>query len=62
MFLAHRFPRIRAMTAEQLYLKLSEDDVEPDLEEALLETSWTEPEALDVASRVGALLKAHLSL
>jgi len=42
LFLAHRFPRIRAMTSEQLYLTLSTDDIEHELEEILLETSWTD--------------------
>jgi hypothetical protein len=56
-FLSHRFPRIRAVTAEQLYLKLSEDDVDPDLEEVLLETSWTDDGAVDAATRVTSLLR-----
>ena len=59
-FLTHRFPRIRAVTAEQLYLKLSEDDVEPDLEEALLETSWTDEGVTDEAAKVTALLRTTL--
>lgn len=50
------------MTAEQLYLKLSEDDVDPELEEALLETSWTEAEAVDEAVRISGLLKTQLCL
>jgi hypothetical protein len=59
-FLTHRFPRIRAVTAEQLYLKLSEDDVDPDLEEALLETSWTDEGVTDEAAKVTALLRTTL--
>jgi hypothetical protein len=59
--LAHRFPRIRAVTAEQLYLKLSEDDVEPDLEEVLLETEWTNEEAPEAAAKAISLLKAFLA-
>ena len=62
LFLSHRFPRIRAMTAEQLYLKLSEDDVEPDLEESLLETNWTDAVAMEEAGRVVALLRTTLCL
>lgn len=59
-FLTHRFPRIRAVTAEQLYLKLSEDDVDPDLEEVLLETSWTDEGVADEAAKVTALLRTTL--
>jgi len=59
-FLTHRFPRIRAVTAEQLYLKLSEDDVDPDLEEVLLETSWTDEGVADEAAKVIALLRTTL--
>ena len=51
---------MRAVTAEQLYLKLSEDDVEPDLEEALLETSWTDEGVTDEAAKVTALLRTTL--
>ena len=48
------------MTAEQLYLKLSEDDVDPDLEEVLLETSWTDEGVADEAAKVTALLRTTL--
>ena len=57
-FLTHRFPRIRAVAAEQLYLKLSEDDVDPDLEDILLETSWTDDGLAEQAARVTTLLRA----
>lgn len=50
------------MTAEQLYLKLSEDDVDPDLEEALLETNWTDTTATDEAGRVAGLLRSTCCL
>lgn len=50
------------MTAEQLYLTLSEDDVDPDLEEALLETNWTDASATDEAGRVATLLRSTFSL
>ena len=36
--------QIRAMTAEALYLRASEiveDEIDPDLEETLVETDWT---------------------
>lgn len=45
------------MTAEQLYLQLSEDDVDPDLEDVLLETSWTDEGVADEAAKVTALLR-----
>jgi hypothetical protein len=48
------------MTAEQLYLRLSEDDVDPDLEEDLLETSWTEEGIAYEAAKVTALLRTTL--
>jgi hypothetical protein len=48
------------MTTEQLYLKLSEDDVESDLEVVLLETSWTEEGIADEAAKVTALLRTTL--
>ncbi|KAL7418710.1 hypothetical protein Q5752_006393 [Cryptotrichosporon argae] len=59
LFLAHRFPRIRTMTAEALYLVLAEadDDVAPALEEVLLETAWTD-DVGDAPDRVVALLRA----
>lgn len=50
------------MTAEELYLKLSEDDMEPDLEEALLETNWTEAAATEEAKRVVGLLRTTCNL
>lgn len=62
LFLSHRFPRMRAITAEQLYLKLSEDDVEPELEELLLETSWTDSDAAEQAGPVARLLRENFSL
>jgi hypothetical protein len=42
-------------------LKLSEDDVEPDLEEVLLETEWTNEEAPEAAAKAISLLKASLA-
>lgn len=47
------------MTAEHLYLTLSagEDDLDPDLEELLLETSWTEESAGTQADRVIDLIR-----
>lgn len=60
-FLTHRFPRIRAVTAEQLYLKLSEDDVDPDLEEVLLETAWTDDGVNEEVTKVTALLRSTLA-
>jgi hypothetical protein len=39
-YLNHRFPRIRAVASEHIYLVLSEDEVEEKLESVLLETEW----------------------
>ncbi|KAG8910157.1 hypothetical protein FRC01_006494, partial [Tulasnella sp. 417] len=46
-FLKHRFPKIRSATGEALYLALQGMDVEFDdeVEEALLQTTWTGNEA-----------------
>lgn len=63
-FLGHRFPRIRAATAEAVYLALSEgekaDEMDPELEEALLETSWTQEVEAGVGARVAELVKLHV--
>ncbi|OCF31205.1 cofactor D [Kwoniella heveanensis BCC8398] len=43
IFLGHRFPRIRALASEEVYLALSatvEDELPEELEETLLETDW----------------------
>lgn len=58
-FLSHRFPRIRAQTAEAIYLHLSEvsDELDPELEELLLETAWTEDEGLEAAEKAVGLLR-----
>lgn len=46
-FLKHRFPKVRSTTAEALYLALQGMDAEFDdeVEEALLQTTWTGNEA-----------------
>ncbi|WVO16748.1 hypothetical protein L204_104432 [Cryptococcus depauperatus] len=45
LFLAHRFPRIRAMASEEIYLTLSgmDEEMEEELEDTLLETDWASP-------------------
>ncbi|BEJ12462.1 hypothetical protein CspHIS471_0209220 [Cutaneotrichosporon sp. HIS471] len=61
-FLAHRFPRIRAATAESLYLALQEEgDVEPELEEILLETSWAVEANTVLATHVAELVGVHVA-
>lgn len=63
-FLGHRFPRIRSASAEALYLALSEgergDEMDPELEEALLETCWTD-EVGDVPAKVAELVSVHVA-
>jgi len=49
------------MTAEQLYLQVSEDDIDPDLEEVLLETSWTGDGSAVEAARVTVLLRTNFA-
>ncbi|WVQ80901.1 hypothetical protein IAT38_003008 [Cryptococcus sp. DSM 104549] len=60
LFLAHRFPRIRAMSSEEIYLTLSglEDEVDEELEEVLLETEWVGTGAEEAAGKVVELLGA----
>ncbi|WWC85834.1 uncharacterized protein L201_000701 [Kwoniella dendrophila CBS 6074] len=43
LFLGHRFPRIRAISSEELYLTLSstDDEISDELEEILTEAEWT---------------------
>lgn len=65
IILSHRFPRIRAMCAEQLYLALSEaieDEMNPRLEEDLLETEWTGDGALEKAEGVAGLVAEQLAI
>lgn len=47
------------MTAEAIYLRLSDmhDEVEPELEEALLETDWTGEVGKEDAERVVMLMR-----
>jgi len=55
--------QIRAMTSEQLYVTLSaiEDDLMPELEQVLLETSWTDESVGDKeAGRIVELLRQQL--
>nr|XP_019014520.1 uncharacterized protein I206_00602 [Kwoniella pini CBS 10737]OCF53301.1 hypothetical protein I206_00602 [Kwoniella pini CBS 10737] len=49
LFIGHKFPRIRAISSEELYLVISSNDIDvPDeLEEILLETEWTSNEFND---------------
>lgn len=61
---ADPWPQTRAMTAEHLYLTLSaiEDEMEPDLEDVLLETSWTDEGVGEAeAERVIRKLASHQS-
>lgn len=64
-FLGHRFPRIRSASAETLYLALSEgergDEMDPELEETLLETCWTDEVPADTPARVAEFVKIHVA-
>ncbi|WVF65933.1 hypothetical protein IAT40_000671 [Kwoniella sp. CBS 6097] len=54
-FLGHRFPRIRALASEEIYLALSstvEDELPEELEEALLETDWVGQQYADAVETV----------
>ncbi|OXB38247.1 hypothetical protein LQV05_006482 [Cryptococcus neoformans] len=61
LFLAHRFPRIRAMASEEIYLALSEldDDMGDELEQVLLETDWVGSGVEGQAERVVQLLQGR---
>jgi len=61
--LAHRFPRIRAMTAEAVYLFLSIelDELDPELEECLLETAWAQEEGVARAPEAVEMLRTALN-
>jgi hypothetical protein len=60
-FLGHRFPRIRSITSEAIYLHLSElDEIDPQLEELLLETSWAEEEGIERAPQVAEMLRSMI--
>lgn len=54
--------QIRSMCAEQLYLALSEiqDELDPELEELLLETTWTDEGVSDKAGQVVGFIKRDL--
>ncbi|ORX34799.1 armadillo-type protein [Kockovaella imperatae] len=61
--LSHRFPRVRSLTAEKLYLALTEDgdDVDPELEDLLLGVAWaTEDVDEDRLKMVSDLLYQQL--
>ncbi|CAK9785549.1 ARM repeat-containing protein [Cutaneotrichosporon oleaginosum] len=61
-FLAHRFPRIRAAAAESTYLALEEEgELDPELEEMLLETNWAEEADAEAAGRVAELVRDCIS-
>ncbi|WVQ76181.1 hypothetical protein IAR50_005840 [Cryptococcus sp. DSM 104548] len=65
LYLNHRFPRIRAITSEELYLALSQvedaDDMDEELEEILLETEWVATDAgedgVDLGERAGRVVE-----
>ncbi|KIR54961.1 cofactor D [Cryptococcus gattii Ru294] len=61
LFLAHRFPRIRAMASEEIYLALSEvnDDMDEELEQVLLEVDWVGSGVEQQAERVARLLQGR---
>ncbi|WVQ93564.1 hypothetical protein IAU59_000639 [Kwoniella sp. CBS 9459] len=57
-FLGHRFPRIRALASEEIYLALSssvEDELPEELEETLLETDWV---GQDYSDAVGTVIQS----
>ncbi|WWD08947.1 hypothetical protein V865_007062 [Kwoniella europaea PYCC6329] len=62
LFLGHKFPRIRAITSEELYLKLSStyDELPDELEEILTGTEWTSEEYKDKLEEVIELIKSMM--
>nr|XP_019048752.1 hypothetical protein I302_02526 [Kwoniella bestiolae CBS 10118]OCF27682.1 hypothetical protein I302_02526 [Kwoniella bestiolae CBS 10118] len=59
LLLGHKFPRIRAISSEELYLKLSSsyDEIPDGLEEVLTETEWTGDEFQDKVGEVVELIR-----
>ncbi|TYJ51709.1 hypothetical protein B9479_007714 [Cryptococcus floricola] len=57
LYLNHRFPRIRAITSEELYLALSQaedgEELDEELEEILLETEWVATTAAEDGVNLG---------
>ncbi|WWC99224.1 hypothetical protein V866_006120 [Kwoniella sp. B9012] len=62
LFLGHKFPRIRAITSEELYLKLSStyDELPDELEEILTGIEWTSEEYKDKLEEVIELIKSMM--
>ncbi|WVQ62666.1 uncharacterized protein L199_000813 [Kwoniella botswanensis] len=62
LFLGHKFPRIRAITSEELYLKLSStyDELPDELEEILTGIEWTSEECKDKLVEVIELMKSMM--
>ncbi|WRT63818.1 uncharacterized protein IL334_000743 [Kwoniella shivajii] len=60
LFLGHRFPRIRAISSEEIYLALSslEEEIPEELEEVLTETEWTGSGYVEEVGKVINLIKA----
>ncbi|WVR03591.1 hypothetical protein IAU60_000583 [Kwoniella sp. DSM 27419] len=60
IFLGHRFPRIRAMASEEVYLALSgmEDELEEELEEVLTGTDWVGQDYQDQVKQVVEMLQS----
>lgn len=58
--LGHRFPRIRGIGAEKIYLTLSEREMDPELEELILETTWTD-DVDDQPAKVAELVTALIN-
>ncbi|KAG8881970.1 hypothetical protein FRB97_008838 [Tulasnella sp. 331] len=62
-FLCHKFPKVRTSTAEELYLVIQglETDVEEEVEELLLETTWNADveELREPAEKIMKSLKAY---
>lgn len=48
------------MTSEALYLALSEGEIDPELEELLLETTWGSDEAMAVSPKVVELVRQQV--
>ncbi|OCF59625.1 cofactor D [Kwoniella mangroviensis CBS 10435] len=62
LFLGHKFPRIRAITSEELYLKLSStyDELPDELEEILTGIEWTSEQYKEKLEEVIELIKSMM--
>jgi len=61
IFLGHRFPTVRAATAESIYLALQTEDIlseNDSAEDLLLETTWSSKSSTDYAEAIHSIIQS----